>query len=118
MKRLCMLLALAAGLRATEISTGAMLGRHYDARAFYVRNAAGESWRKTYTGAAWRREAQGKLMNLRLAQALFHDEWMHEQPFDPERNTDAVIHALDFYKSHGVLMIDVSLQGAQAGYDA
>ena len=42
---------------------------------------------------------------------------MHEQPFDPDSNTDAVIQALDFYKSHGVLMINVSLQGAQAGYD-
>jgi hypothetical protein len=56
-------------------------------------------------------------MNIRLANALFLDEWMHERAFDPEGNTDAVIQALDFYKSHGVLMIDVSLQGAQAGYD-
>ena len=56
-------------------------------------------------------------MNIRLANALFLDEWMHERPFDPEFNTDAVIQALDFYKNHGVLMINVSLQGAQAGYD-
>ena len=56
-------------------------------------------------------------MNVRLANALFLDEWMHERPFDPEFNTDAVIQALDFYKNHGVLMINVSLQGAQAGYD-
>jgi hypothetical protein len=108
---------LAARLPAIEISTGAMLGRHYDQRAFYVRNAPGEIWQKTYSGAAYRREALGKLMNIHLAQALFHDEWMREQPFDPEGNTDAVIQALDFYKSHGVLMIDVSLQGAHAGYD-
>ena len=115
--RLFLLFLFAAGLPATEISTGAMLGRHYEARAFYVREAPGASWQKTYTGAAYRHEAQGKLMNIRLAQALFHDEWMHEQPFDPERNTEAVIQALDFYKNHGVLMINVSLQGAQAGYD-
>lgn len=115
--RLFLLLWLAAGLRAIEIRTGAMLGRHYDARAFYVRESARENWQKTYTGPAWRREAQGKLMNLRLAQALFHDEWMREQPFDAARNTEAVIQALDFYKSRGVLMIDVSLQGAQPGYD-
>jgi hypothetical protein len=56
-------------------------------------------------------------MNLRLAQGLFHDEWMKEQPFDPDRNTSALIQALDFYKSHGVLMVNVSLQGGQAGYD-
>ena len=117
MNRVFLLLALAASLSATEISTGAMLGRHYDQRAFYTRGAPGDAWQKTYTGPDWQREAQGKLMNIRLAQALFHDEWMHEQPFDPERNTDAVIGALDFYKNHGVLMINVSLQGAQAGYD-
>jgi hypothetical protein len=108
---------MAGGLRAIEINTGAMLGQHFDQRAFYIRNAPGDPWQKTYSGGVYRREAQGRLMNIRLAQALFHDEWMHEQPFDPERNTDAAIQALDFYKSHGVLMISVSLQGAQAGYD-
>ena len=117
MNRLFFVFAAAVCLPGAEINTGAMLGRHYDPRAFYVRNAPGENWQKTYSGSAYRREAQGKLMNLRLAQALFYDEWMHEQPFDPERNTDAVIQALDFYKSHGVLMINVSLQGAHAGYD-
>ena len=61
-------------LCAAEIGTGTMLGRHYDPRAFYVRNAAGESWQKTYTGPAYRHEAQGKLMNIRLANALFLDE--------------------------------------------
>src|ERR1039458_3295070 len=113
-----------------------MLGRHYDPRAFYVRNGCplvparagkkltaahhtfawhgpvrrpnhnrshagpalrsarllrpqrvpsgpGESWQKTYSGPAYRREAQGKLMNIRLANALFLDEWMHERAFDP-----------------------------------
>ncbi len=94
-----------------------MLGRHYDPRAFYVRNAPGESWQKTYSGPAFRHEAQGKLMNLRLANALFLDEWLKERPFDPEFNTDSVIRALDFYRSHGILMINVSLQGAQPGYD-
>jgi hypothetical protein len=115
--RLLAFLLAAAGLPATEISTGAMLGGRYDPRAFYIRSSPAENWQKTYTGVAWRREAQGKLMNIRLAQALFHDEWMHEQPFDPERNTDAVIQALDFYRSHGVLMINVGLQGAPPGYD-
>jgi hypothetical protein len=115
--RLFILPFLASALCAAEISTGFMLGKHYDPRAFYVRNAPGESWQKTYTGLAYRHEAQGKLMNIRLANALFLDEWMHERAFDPEFNTDAVIQALDFYRSHGVLMVNVSLQGAQAGYD-
>lgn len=109
--------ALATALCAAEISTGAMLGNHYDPHAFYVRNGAGEAWQKTYSGPVYRHEAQGKLMNIRVANALYLDEWMHERPFDPEFNTNAVIQALDFYKNHGVLMIDVSLQGAHAGYD-
>ncbi len=94
-----------------------MLGRQYDQRAFYVRSGPNEPWQKSYSGPEYRAEAQGKLMNVRLAQALFQDEYLKEAPFDPERNTDAVIEALDFYKRHGVLMINVSLQGAQAGYD-
>lgn len=94
-----------------------MLGRDYDQRAFYLREPGSREWRKTYSGAEYRREAEGRLMNLRLAQGLFHDEWMKEQPFDPDRNTDALIAALDFYKRHGVLMVNVSLQGGQAGYD-
>src|SRR5579862_1793472 len=94
-----------------------MLGRHYDPRAFYVRSAPGDNWQKTYSGPGCRHEAQGKLMNVRLANALFLDEWLKERPFNPEFNTDAVIQALDFYKGHGVLMINVSLQGATPGYD-
>ncbi|MBI3665317.1 MAG: hypothetical protein HY236_03695 [Acidobacteria bacterium] len=71
---------------------------------------------KTYTGKGYRRQAQGKLMNLRLAQALFDDEWLTERPFEPARNTAQVIEALDFYKRHGVLMVNVSLQGGNSGY--
>ena len=59
-----------------------MLGRGYDPRAFYTRNLQGGFWQKTYSGAPYKPEAQGKLMNLRLAQALFEDEWMKEQPFE------------------------------------
>jgi hypothetical protein len=109
--------AAATVLCGAEISTGFMLGRHYDPRAFYVRSAPTDSWQKTYSGPAYKHEAQGKLMNIRLANALFLDEWMKERPFNPEFNTNSVIQALDFYKAHGVLMINVSLQGAQAGYD-
>jgi hypothetical protein len=104
-------------LGATEITTGYLLGPKYDHRAFYIRNHPGEAWQKTYSGAEYRPQAKGKLMNLRLVQALYHDEWLTQKPFDPEANTDAVIAALDFYKSHGVLMINVSLQGGQAGMD-
>jgi hypothetical protein len=100
-----------------ELTTGALLGDGHDARAFYTRENANGKWMKTGSGAAWRPEAAGKLMNLRIAQGLFHDEWLTEVPFDPDKNTAALIDALDFYKAHGVLMVDVSLQGGQAGYD-
>jgi hypothetical protein len=111
-------LLVAPALFSTDISTGFLLGPKYDQRAFYIRSSPSSEWRKTYSESEYRRQAQGKLMNLRLAQALFDDEWMTEHPFDPEKNTTAVIDALDFYKQHGVLMITVSLQGGNPGYEA
>jgi hypothetical protein len=104
-------------LGATEITTGFLLGPKYDYRAFYIRSHPGEAWQKTYSSAEYRPQARGKLMNLRLVQGLYHDEWLTAKPFDPDANTNALIAALDFYKRHGVLMINVSLQGGQAGYD-
>lgn len=105
-------------LGAMEIATGSMLGPRYDQRALYFRTPDNQAWRKTYTGKGYRREARGKLLNLRLAQAIFHDEWLAEKPFDPERNTTQVIEALDFYQRHGVLAVSVSLQGGNPGYSA
>lgn len=99
-----------------EIATGSMLGLRYDQHAFYYRTPGNSTWRKTYTDKGYRREAKGKLMNLRLAQALFDDEWLFERPFDAARNTDQVIEALAFYKRHGVLAINVSMQGGNPGY--
>jgi len=99
-----------------EIATGLMLGQGYDARSFYLRQGNG-GWRKTYTGAGFQPEAAGRLMNLRVAQAVMHDEWLTEESFDPEKNTDRVIAALDDYKQHGILAISVSLQGANAAYE-
>lgn len=101
---------------AIEIATGKMLGEGYEQRAFYVRDKPGQPWRKTYTGRQFRPEAAGRLMNLRIAQALFHDEWLTEFAFDPEKNTDRVIAALDIYKAHGILAINASLQGGNPGY--
>jgi hypothetical protein len=111
-----LLLFLSHALPAMEIATGSMLGLRYDPRAFYYRTPGDPTWRKTYSAANYRREARGKLMNIRLAQALFDDEWLFERPFDAARNTNAVMEALDFYKRHGVLGINVSLQGGNPGY--
>ncbi len=99
-----------------EIATGQMLGDPYQRRSFYVRSKPNEPWRLTYTGRQFRPEAAGRLMNLRIAQGIFDDEWLTEFPFDPEKNTDRLIAALDTYKAHGVLAINVSLQGGNPGY--
>ena len=99
-----------------EIATGKMLGKGYEARSFYVREGALVRWRTTYSGSKCRPEAAGRLMNLRLAQALFDDEWLTEISFNSEANTDRVIAALDTYREHGVLAINVSLQGGNPGY--
>jgi hypothetical protein len=118
MRLLTFLLLAVTGLPAPaiEIATGKMLGDGYEQRAFYVREKPGQPWRKTYTGRQFRPEAAGRLMNLRIAQALFHDEWLTEFPFDPEKNTDRVIAALDTYRAHGILAINASLQGGNPGY--
>ncbi len=115
---LWILVALIAGwpAAAVEIATGKMLGKGYDVRSFYVRDGSGP-WRKTYTGKQYRPEAAGRLMNLRIAQGLFHDEWMTEVPFNPDEHTNSLIKALDVYKEHGVLAINVSLQGGNPAYE-
>jgi hypothetical protein len=102
---------------ALEIATGKMLGPGYDQRSFYVRERAGGPWRKTYAGPEFQPGAAGRLMNLRITQGLFDDEWLTEFPFDPEKNTGRLIEALDTYKQHGILAINVSLQGGNPGYN-
>jgi hypothetical protein len=100
-----------------EVATGKMLGPPHDPRSFYVRPNAAASWTKTYSGPEYRPEAAGRLMNLRTAQALFHDEWMTEAVFDPDRHTQRYIDALDTFRQHGVLAINVSLQGGNPAYE-
>jgi hypothetical protein len=100
---------------AIEIATGKMLGKGHDARSFYVKSGGGP-WAKTYAETKYRAEAAGRLMNVRVAQGLFHDEWLTEQPFDPDQHTARLIAALDAYREHGILAISVSLQGANMEY--
>lgn len=113
-----LLLAAMDPLCALEIATGSMLGPRFKQEKFYVRSSPGTGWRLTYEDGPYRSQARGKLMVLRLAQALYDDEWLTETEFDAEANTDRVIASLDTYKSHGVLAIAVSLQGGNPGYDA
>src|SRR5579872_6579041 len=116
LKIVLLLVSFAIACPAVEISTGNMLGKGYDARLFYFRDATQAPWRPTYVGAKYCPEAAGRLMNLRIAQALFDDEWLTEIPFNREVNTDRVIAALETYREHGVLAINVSLQGGNPGY--
>lgn len=116
---LCAALALiASGATswAIEIATGKMLGPKYNQRSFYVREGT-NPWKKTYSGSAHQPDAAGRLMNLRIAQALFHDEWLTESTIDPDKNTGRVIAALDTYKKYGVLAISISLQCGNPGYN-
>src|SRR5260370_31789675 len=110
---IALLLPLTSLLSATEITTGFLLGPKYDRKAFYIRAGPTEPWQKTYSSSEYRPQARGKLMNLRLVQALYHDESLTAKPFDPDANTDALIAPLDFYKTHGDLLINMSLHGAQ-----
>lgn len=112
------LLALTAlSAQGIDLSTGKMLGAGHDVRSFYVRDKPGQPWRKTYSGPGFKPAAAGRMMNLRIAQGVTHDEWLKEEKFDPEANTERVIAALDEYREHGVLAISVSLQGANAAYE-
>lgn len=104
-----------ADVHAIEVATGQMLGPGYAPRAFYVREPGGV-WTRTYSGSRFNDAAAGKLMNLRIAQGIFHDEWLTEFPFDADANTTRLIEALDVYREHGVLAINVSLQGGNPGY--
>lgn len=109
-------MVLSSQFLAVDIATGKMLGAGYDTRSFYVREAGG-TWKKTYSSLGFRPEAAGRLMNLRIAQGIYHDEWMTEVRFDPEKNTDRLILALDNYREHGILAISVSLQGGNPAYE-
>jgi hypothetical protein len=116
-RALLLLLLAPLAASALEIATGKMLGPNYRQRSFYTRPDGKSKWALTYSGKNFRPEAQGRLMNIRAAQAIVHDEWLTEEPFDPERNTDRVIAALDSWKQHGILSVGVSLQGANAAYE-
>lgn len=106
----------AVALAGTEIATGKMRGKGYNPPAFYIRDAPSKQWVKTYTGPQYDAQASGRLMNLRIGQAVVHDEWLTEAAFDPEAHTGRVIAGLDTYKQHGILAVNVSLQRANPEY--
>jgi CubicO group peptidase (beta-lactamase class C family) len=65
----------------------------------------------TYRGA----KAQGRLMNVRMVNAVFEDARRPE--FDPEANTDRFIQHVGDYVGHGVRAFTINLQGGMPGYE-
>ena len=79
----------------------------------------GQRWhlngQPTYPGTA----AEGLLMNVRMANAIFEDANDKTRPkgFDAEKNTDQFISQIPDYVAHGVRGFTICLQGGFPGYE-
>lgn len=123
---------------AWEVSTGLMLNARYSVSSFqtdafyYTRSddPGVNDWSLTYSEGSYKAGVQGLVMNIRCAQAAFQDEtgpypsgtnpatgtaWDWDDPAQTQANTSAFIAALDEYKAHGVLMVNISMQGGNPG---
>ena len=67
--------------------------------------------RPTNPGSA----AEGRLMNVRMVNAVFEDR--NRLEFDPEANTDRFIARLPDYAAQGVNAFTICLQGGMPGYE-
>jgi CubicO group peptidase (beta-lactamase class C family) len=65
----------------------------------------------TYRGT----KAEGRLMNVRMVNAVFEDARRPE--FDPEVNTDRFVQRIPEYVRHGVRAFTLNLQGGMPGYE-
>jgi CubicO group peptidase (beta-lactamase class C family) len=65
----------------------------------------------TYAGA----KAEGRLMNVRMVNAVFEDA--NRPEFSAEANTDRFLQALPDYVRHGVRAFTINLQGGMPGYE-
>ena len=108
-----LLLGASTASGATEIATGSMLGPRYKTHRFYMRTSSSRDWKETYSEGRYRGKARGKLMGIRLSEALFDGTGLSGKAFDPDRNTGRVIQALDLYAEYGIRAITVSLQGSR-----
>lgn len=61
-------------------------------------------------------QAEGRLPNVRMANALFEDTNINPS-FDAEANSDRFISMISSYMSCGVLAFSISLQGGNPGYE-
>jgi hypothetical protein len=64
-------------------------------------------------------ETHGKLMNVRMVNAIFDDEnpLTRPQGFHPDLNTGRFIESMDQFKSKGILAFTLNLQGGMPGYE-
>ncbi len=71
------------------------------------------------TYADYKREAHGRLMNVRMVNAVFDDENPATCPsdFNPDTNTDRFIELMNDYKAKGILAFTINLQGGMPGYE-
>jgi CubicO group peptidase (beta-lactamase class C family) len=65
----------------------------------------------TYPGA----RAEGRLMNVRVVNAVFEDA--HRPEFDPSANADRFIGRIPEYMAYGVRAFTLNLQGGMPGYE-
>lgn len=80
----------------------------------------------TYHGVTWKNPEgkiipmEGLLMNARLVQGVFDDlnpetrqKWAYKDTgkWDPERNTDEFVQAMESWRKHGLLAFTINLQG-------
>ncbi|MFH0990604.1 MAG: hypothetical protein V1799_11375 [bacterium] len=81
----------------------------------------------TYEGRMWQgHPIEGLLMNTRMVQGIFddlnpstRDQWKYPdtRQWNPDRNTNEFIQAMEEWKSHGVLAFTLNLQGGSpTGY--
>jgi hypothetical protein len=65
----------------------------------------------TYQGA----KAEGRLMNVRMVNAVFED--CRRSDFDADANTDRFVKHVPDYVAHGVRAFTINLQGGMPGYE-
>ncbi len=75
----------------------------------------------TYKGRTWQGHTiEGLLMNSRMVQGIFDDlnpetadRWAYEdtKKWDPDRNTDEFVKAMDSWYAHGMLAFTINMQG-------
>lgn len=79
----------------------------------------------TYQGRVWKdrrgeeRKIEGLLLNSRMVQGIFADlnpetssRWAYpDGPWDPDRNTDGFVAAMEGWHEHGLLCFNINLQG-------